>query len=154
MALLGKAVVQEAERRRGLRGQYSRRAESDVWCKYISLLYAQPSCVGTIVSSFLNNSDNLFGATSSVGMKVRICKLIPCLLVVWACAARSRAWRTPVLATPQGRLRGVRGPAGQRRYYGIPYATADRFQVPTFNTRDFCLYILIFSIKMKLLCYI
>ncbi|KPJ10394.1 Esterase FE4 [Papilio machaon] len=61
---------------------------------------------------------------------MRMCKLILCSVWLWTCLALGGTARTPVLATPQGRLRGVLGPDGQRRYYGIPYATAGRFQAP------------------------
>ncbi|KAJ8718218.1 hypothetical protein PYW07_006148 [Mythimna separata] len=37
---------------------------------------------------------------------------------------------TPVVEVSQGKLRGVRGFSGQNRYYGIPYATSERFQPP------------------------
>ncbi|XP_035435479.2 esterase E4-like [Spodoptera frugiperda] len=37
---------------------------------------------------------------------------------------------TPVVEVSQGRLRGLRSYSGQYRYYGIPYATSERFQPP------------------------
>lgn len=36
---------------------------------------------------------------------------------------------TPVVEISQGKLRGSRSLFGQNRYYNIPYAVADRFQV-------------------------
>ncbi|XP_059048779.1 uncharacterized protein LOC131844012 [Achroia grisella] len=37
---------------------------------------------------------------------------------------------TPVLEISQGKLRGIRSVAGVNKYYGIPYATCERFQPP------------------------
>ncbi|CAH2042752.1 unnamed protein product, partial [Iphiclides podalirius] len=37
---------------------------------------------------------------------------------------------TPVLEIQQGKVRGLRSISGQNRYYGIPYATSERFQPP------------------------
>lgn len=36
---------------------------------------------------------------------------------------------TPVVKVRQGKLRGLRSVSGQNRYYGIPYAVSERFQV-------------------------
>ncbi|XP_028031200.1 esterase E4-like [Bombyx mandarina] len=37
---------------------------------------------------------------------------------------------TPIVSVEQGQLRGLRSLSGQNRYYGIPYATSRRFELP------------------------
>lgn len=36
---------------------------------------------------------------------------------------------TPIVEVSGGKLRGLYSLSGQNRYYGIPYAVSDRFQV-------------------------
>ncbi|XP_072942614.1 juvenile hormone esterase-like [Epargyreus clarus] len=53
------------------------------------------------------------------------------LVLLWVSAGSSTLESsTPVVVTQQGRLRGLRSIMGQNRYYSIPYATAERFQLP------------------------
>lgn len=54
--------------------------------------------------------------------------ILKTLSVLVICEAAS-SLLTPVIEISQGKLRGLRSLFGQNRYYNIPYAVADRFQV-------------------------
>ncbi|XP_034835475.1 juvenile hormone esterase-like [Maniola hyperantus] len=55
-------------------------------------------------------------------------KTVTVILLVSVC----EAWctLTPVVETGQGKLRGLRSAYGHYRFFGIPYATSERFQPP------------------------
>lgn len=61
-----------------------------------------------------------------------------CIFILWFVAklASVTCIFTPVVETSQGRVRGLRSVSGQNRFYGIPYAVSERFQVSDSSNRQ------------------
>lgn len=60
-------------------------------------------------------------------------KTVIVYLILYLCCVLCTRTLTPVLKVTEGRLRGLHSVlSGQNKYYGIPYAVAERFQVCNF----------------------
>lgn len=69
-------------------------------------------------------------------MKIKVLE-IKLLFLLTISVELSRCTFTPVLEIRQGKLRGLRSSSGYNRYFGIPYATSERFQVSFFTENAF-----------------
>lgn len=58
------------------------------------------------------------------------------ILALWFIYSFGEAYIfTPIVEVSGGKLRGLYSLSGQNRYYGIPYAVSDRFQVRHIRNR-------------------